>query len=117
VISALRKPYAPTAALLEEAQEDVIAYMAFPAAHWRQIHSTNPLERLNREIARRTSFVGIFPNPASVLRLVGMLLLEQNDEWAVGRRYFSQQSMAALYGEDLEAELQALTTEAAGAAP
>jgi transposase-like protein len=85
-----------TAELLREAEDDVLAYMTFPRAHWRQIHSTNPLERLNKEIRRRTRVVGIFPNDAALVRLVGMLLIEQNDEWLVGRRYFSLSSMALL---------------------
>ena len=69
--------------------------MAFPQEHWRQIHSTNPLERINREIRRRTRVVGIFPNRASTLRLVTMLLAEQDDEWqAAEKAYFSQRSMA-----------------------
>ena len=71
------------------AEDDVLTYMDFPEEHWRQLHSTNPLERLNKEIRRRTDVVGIFPTVNSVLRLVGMLLIEQNDEWLVGRRYFS----------------------------
>ena len=74
----------------------MLAYMNFPEKHWRQLHSTNPLERQNREIRRRTDVVGIFPNPASALRLVTMLLIEQNDEWAVNKRYFSLESMALL---------------------
>ena len=87
----------PAAAdLLRDGEEDVLTYMMFPEAHWRQIHSTNPLERINKEIRRRTRVVGIFPNDASIIRLVGMLLIEQNDEWAVGRRYFSLASMAKL---------------------
>lgn len=97
VVEALQKTHPRVAELLDEAGEDVIAYMAFPPEHHRQIHSTNPLERLNREIKRRTAVVGIFPNPASVVRLVGALLVEQNEEWQVGRRYFSQESMAKLY--------------------
>jgi len=95
-IGTLELKYPKAAELLCEAEDDVLAYMSFPQAHWRQIRSTNPLERLNKEIRRRTNVVGIFPNEASVLRLVGMLLVEQNDEWAVGRRYFSLNSMAAL---------------------
>ncbi len=81
---------------LRNAEDDVLTYMTFPDAHWRQIHSTNPLERINKEIRRRTRVVGIFPNDASIIRLVGMLVIEQNDEWAVGRRYFSLNSMAKL---------------------
>lgn len=89
--------HSPAAAeLLRDAEADVLTYMSFPEAHWRQIHSTNPLERINKEIRRRTRVVGIFPNDASIIRLVGMLLMEQNDEWAVGRRYFSLASMAKL---------------------
>jgi transposase-like protein len=95
-IAALEGQYPAAAALVREAEEDVLAYMNFPQAHWKQIRSTNPLERLNKEIRRRTDVVGIFPTDASALRLIGMLLLEQTDEWAVGRRYFSLESMSQL---------------------
>ncbi len=69
--------------------EDILAFYSFPAAHWPKLRSTNPLERFNREIGRRTDVVGIFPDDASLIRLVGMLCLEHNDEWLVGRRYLS----------------------------
>ena len=70
---------------MDGAENDVLAYMAFPTEHWAQIHSTNPIERLNREVKRRTNVVSIFPNDESIVRLVGAVLLEQNDEWAVSR--------------------------------
>ncbi|MDP8907944.1 MAG: IS256 family transposase [Chloroflexota bacterium] len=85
------------ARLLEEAEDDVLAFYAFPAEHWPKLRSTNPLERFNREIGRRTDVVGIFPDDASVIRLVSMLAIEANDEWLVGRSYISQGSMATLY--------------------
>ncbi|MGQ7440655.1 transposase, partial [Streptococcus suis] len=76
---------------------DILAFKAFPARHWRQIWSTNPLERLNREIKRRTDVVGVFPNNAALLRLAGSVLVEQHDEWeAADRRYFSEASMTEL---------------------
>jgi putative transposase len=82
--------------LLNEASEDVMAHLSFPAEHRRQIHSTNTLERLNKEIKRRTDVVGIFPNEAVAIRLVGAILTEQNNEWAVGKRYVSLESMGTL---------------------
>jgi len=99
VATALDKKCEKASQKLREAAEDVLAYMAFPRAHWRQIHSTNPLERLHKEIRRRTRVVGIFPNELSYVRLVGMLLAEQDDEWqAAERAYFSQASMAQVTG-------------------
>jgi len=82
----LHSRFPAAATLLDDAAEDILAYMAFPTEHWRQLHSTNPLERLNRELARRCDVVVIFPNAAVVLRLAGAVLLEHQDEWATAPR-------------------------------
>jgi putative transposase len=101
VISMLTEKFPAAAALMAQAKEDVLAFRSSPTEHWRKIWSTNPLERLNKEIKRRTRVVGIFPNNAAIIRLVGALLLEQQEEWQLeGRRVFSEQSMAKLDNND-----------------
>jgi putative transposase len=96
VADQLRERFPKLADMLDAAEPDVLAYMSFPKAHRTQIHSTNPLERQNAEIKRRTNVVGIFPNEASITRLVGALLLEQNDEWQLQRRYMQLEGLQSL---------------------
>jgi putative transposase len=91
-------------AMLRDAREDLLAFSGFPVAHWKKIWSTNPLERLNKEVKRRTDVVGVFPNPAALLRLAGAVLVEAHDEWQVTaeRRYLSERSMALLADKTTE---------------
>ena len=97
VADQLRPKLPKLALLMDEAEPDVLAYMGFPAQHRAKLHSTNPIERLNGEIKRRTEVVGIFPNEAAITRLIGAILLEQNDEWAVQRaRYMTLETIAPL---------------------
>jgi len=96
VADRLRGRFPKLGTLMDEAEHDVLAYHGFPSEHHRQIHSTNPLERLNGEVKKRTRVVGIFPNEEAITRLAGAMLLEQNDEWAVARRYMTLESMAKI---------------------
>ncbi len=91
------EPIAPKVArLLDAAEPELLAFMRCPREHWTKLRSTNPLERVNREIGRRSDVVGIYPNDAALIRLAGALLLEQNDEWLVGRRYLAADSLTAV---------------------
>ena len=103
VADQLRPRWPKLAALMDESEHDVLAYMAFPGQHRTKLHSTNPLERLNKEVKRRAraapakaGVVGIFPNEASITRLIGAVLLEQNDEWLLQCRYMQAEGMAEL---------------------
>src|SRR6476659_4711782 len=106
----LTRPHPKVADMLEAAKDDILAFCGFPQQHWRQIWSTNPLERVNKEIKRRTDVVGTFPNPAAQLRLAGHVLIEQHDEWdGADRRYFSEHSMKLLNADTEEVAIPELT--------
>jgi transposase-like protein len=110
VADQLRPKLPKLASFLDEAETDVLAYMSFPPAHRTKLHSTNPIERLNGEIKRRTEVVGIFPNEDAIVRLIGAILLEQNDEWAVQRaRYMTLETMVPM-SDDPTVSLQALAS-------
>jgi transposase-like protein len=110
-VSQLERRLPKIARLLEEAEDDILAFYAFPAEHWPKLRSTNPLERFNREIGRRTDVVGIFPDDPSLIRLVSMLAIEANDEWLVGRSYISQGSMTTLYDKQSDGSLPSRSKE------
>ena len=92
------------AAFIDDSEADVLSYMAFPEQHRTKLHSTNPLERLNKEVKRRADVVGIFPNETSIVRLIGAVLLEQNDEWQLQHRYMQVEAMADLAAPAGDAE-------------
>ena len=96
----LRKPLPKIAMLLEAAEDDLLAFYSFPADHWPKLRSTNPLERVNREIGRRTDVVGIFPDDRALIRLAASIVIEQNDEWLVGKRYLNNHSLEALLNQE-----------------
>ena len=93
------------AALMDDSEHDVLAYMSFPAQHRAKLHSVNPLERLNKEVKRRADVVGIFPSEAAILRLIGAVLLEANDEWQLQHRYMQLEAMAELMPPMIEGEV------------
>jgi putative transposase len=110
VADQIRPKVPKPATLMDDAEHDVLAYMSFPKEHRAKLHSTNPIERLNGEIKRRTDVVGIFPNNEAIVRLVGALLLEQNDEWAVQRaRYMTLETIAPM-DEDTTISLPAVAS-------
>ncbi len=109
----LRPRWPKLAAFMDESEHDVLAFMAFPVQHRTKLHSTNPLERLNKEVKRRADVVGIFPDERSIVRLIGAVLLEQNDEWQLQHRYMQVEAMAELLQPGTEAEPLRLPPKAA----
>lgn len=112
VADQLRGRWPKLGALMDEAEEDVLAYMTFPSQHRVKLHSTNPLERLNKEVKRRADVVGIFPNEDSIVRLIGAVLFEQNDEWQSQHRYMQVEAFAQIDAAESD-PLLSITTQAA----
>ena len=104
VADQLRPRWPKLGKLMDDSEDDVLAYLAFPAQHRTKLHSTNPLERLNKEVKRRADVVGIFPNDDSIVRLIGAVLLEANDEWQLQHRYMQVEAMADLNTPAIEDE-------------
>jgi len=113
VADQLREKWPKLGAFIDDSESDVLAHMDFPAQHRTKLHSTNPIERLNKEVKRRADVVGIFPNEGSIIRLIGAVLLEQNDEWQTQHRYMQTEPMAELMAPLTDAAPAQITTEAA----
>lgn len=113
VAKTMDRRWSGAAAVLREGADDVLTYMSFPPEHWTRLYSANPLERLNREVKRRTDVVGVFPDTEAVIRLAGSVLIELDDEWQLERRYFSAESMSKLYRPAETATLEEMIGERA----